>query len=328
MDSLSFIMQEFATGETMIAFGAGLSAFMMMVIVWSALVSRNPMSRRIKAIMAVRNNLQADNLKPKGNDARRLDAGALSLMSRVVQKLHLLKTTQTEKVSIQLSRAGWRSRNRLVVFLFMKAVLPIFLALGSLAFVTMTPIFPLSIFGKMGVGIVAALVGFYAPDIITKNSITRREQEIQKTLPDALDLLVICAEAGLSLDAALTRTADEIGRSGPELSDELGLTAVELGFLPSRRDALENFMSRCQLQDVRAVVATLSQTEKYGTPLANSLRVLSTEFRSNRMMRAEEKAAKLPATLTIPLVMFILPSLFVVLLGPAILRAIDGFSKM
>jgi len=150
MDSLSFIIQEFATGETMIAFGAGLSAFMMMVIVWSALVSRNLMSRRIKAIMAVRNNLQADNLKPKGNDARRLDAGALSLMSRVVQKLHLLKTTQTEKVSIQLSRAGWRSRNRLVVFLFMKAVLPIFLALGSLAFVTMTPIFPLSIFGKMG----------------------------------------------------------------------------------------------------------------------------------------------------------------------------------
>jgi len=328
MDRLSFTMQELVTMEIMIAFGAGLSACIMVLIVWSAMVSRNPMARRIQALTTMRDNLRADTIKPRGNDARRLDEGALGLMSRVVKSLHLLKTEQTEKVSAQLFRAGWRSRNALVVFLFMKAVLPISLALGSLAFVAMTPVFSLSLAGKMVVGVVAALVGFVAPDILTKNAVTRREQEIQKALPDALDLLVICAEAGLSLDAALTRAADEIGRSGPELSDEFALTAVELGFLPSRRDALENLMNRCQLQDVRAVVATLSQTERYGTPLANSLRVLSAEFRSNRMMRAEEKAAKLPATLTVPLVMFILPSLFVVLLGPAILRAIDGFSKL
>lgn len=328
MDSIINALQDFVTAETMIPIGAGLSAFTMLLIVWSTLLSRNPMAKRIKAITQARDNLQVELMTPGGNKARVIDEGALTFMSQVVQKLHLLKSSQTEKISSQLSRAGWRSRNALVVFLFMKAVLPIFLALASLVFISVTSLFPLPLAGKMTVGVLAALAGFYLPELIVKNATQRRSQEIRKALPDALDLLVICAEAGLSLDAALTRVADEIGRSGPELSDEFALTAVELGFLPSRRDALENLMDRCQLQDIRAVVATLSQTEKYGTPLANSLRVLSGEFRSNRMMRAEEKAARLPATLTVPLVVFILPSLFVVLLGPAILRAIDGFSKL
>jgi len=328
MEKLLSIAQEHADVETLIVLGAGLAAFTMMLVVWSTLIVRNPMTRRLQAVMAVRASLQADIARPKGHDARRLDEGALSVMSRVVKGLHLLKTSQTEKISSQLAQAGWRTRNGLIVFLFMKAVLPIILALGSLAFVSMTPLFAVPVVGQMVVGAIAAVVGFYAPDILTKNATQRRIQEIQKALPDALDLLVICAEAGLSLDAALTRVADEIGRSGPELADEFSLTAVELGFLPNRRDALENLMKRCPLPEIRGVVATLSQTEKYGTPLANALRVLSGEFRNNRMMRAEEKAARLPATLTVPLVLFVLPSLFVVLLGPAILRAIDGFSKM
>ncbi len=328
MSGMMSTFENLVTADVMIPLGAGLSAFAMLVVVWSTLLNRDPMVKRIQAIMKVRDSLQAGLAAPGGNRARLLDEGTLGLMSQVVQKLHLMKSAQAEKMASQLARAGWRTRNALVVFLFLKAVLPISLALSTLAFVSITPLFPLPLMSKLAVGAGAALAGFFLPELIVKNAVQRRSQEIRKALPDALDLLVICAEAGLSLDAALTRVADEMGRSGPELSDEFALTAVELGFLPSRRDALENLMDRCQLQDIRAVVATLSQTEKYGTPLANSLRVLSSEFRSNRMMRAEEKAARLPATLTVPLVVFILPSLFVVLLGPAILRAIDGFSKL
>ena len=137
---------------------------------------------------------------------------------------------------------------------------------------------------------------------------------------------MICVEAGLGLDVALNRVAGEMGRSYPEIADEFALTAVELGFLNERRQALKNLMKRADLPLIRGVVNTLMQTEKYGTPLAQSLRVLSSEFRNDRMMKAEEKAAKLPATLTVPLVVFIMPALFVVLLGPAVLRAMDGFT--
>ncbi len=169
----------------------------------------------------------------------------------------------------------------------------------------------------------AALFGFVAPDIFIANLASKRRQALQKALPDGLDPLVICAEAGLSLDAALNRVAEEIGTSSPELADELALTAVELNFLPERRQALVNFGKRCDLPAVRGVVNTLVQTEKYGTPLSQSLRVLSAEFREQRMLKAEEKAARLPATLTVPMILFILPTLFIVLVGPAMIDVYD-----
>jgi len=169
-------------------------------------------------------------------------------------------------------------------------------------------------------------VGAYkAPDIWLKNKVTKRSKAIQKGLPDALDLMVICAEAGLTVDAAFNRTAKELGKAYPELGDEWGLTAIELGFLNERRNAFENLAMRVDLEAVRGIVTTMVQTEKYGTPLASALRVLSAEFRHARMMRAEEKAARLPAIMTIPLILFILPTLFVVILGPATCSIHDNF---
>jgi tight adherence protein C len=161
------------------------------------------------------------------------------------------------------------------------------------------------------------ILSYKAPDIFLKNRITKRSDAIRKGLPDALDLLVICAEAGLTVDAAFHRVAKELGRAYPELGDEFQLTAIELGFLTDRRQAFENLAQRVDLDAVKGVVTTMIQTEKYGTPLASALRVLSAEFRNERMMRAEEKAARLPAIMTIPLILFILPTLFVVILGPA-----------
>ncbi|MEL6963722.1 MAG: type II secretion system F family protein, partial [Pseudomonadota bacterium] len=156
------------------------------------------------------------------------------------------------------------------------------------------------------------------------NNTTKRQQRLAKSLPDGLDLLVICAESGLSLDAGLERVSREISNASPELAEELQLTSVELGFLPERRQALLNLNRRTNLSAIRGVVNTLVQTEKYGTPLSQSLRVLANEFRDQRLLRAEEKAARLPATLTVPMIVFILPVLFIVLVGPAIISVMDN----
>src|SRR4029079_3299813 len=173
-----------------------------------------------------------------------------------------------------------------------------------------------------------SLVGSYkAPDIWLKNKVTKRSKAIQKGLPDALDLLVICAEAGLTVDAAFSRVARELGKAYPELGDEFGLTAIELGFLNERRQAFENLATRVDLEAIRGVVTTMIQTEKYGPPWAAALRVLSAESRNERMMRAEKKPARLPAIMTIPLILFILPTLFIVILGPAACSISDNLLK-
>jgi tight adherence protein C len=172
----------------------------------------------------------------------------------------------------------------------------------------------------------AALFGFFAPGIYIKNLTSKRKKRLQLGLPDALDLMIICAEAGLSLDATLLRVSRELQAACPDLAEELAITAAELTFLPDRRQAFENLNNRTDMSSIRGVVNTLMQTAKFGTPLANSLRVLAIEYRDARMFRAEEKAARLPALMTVPMILFILPTLFIVLMGPAALNIIDTFS--
>src|SRR6185312_10190605 len=154
----------------------------------------------------------------------------------------------------------------------------------------------------------------------------KRTKRIQLGLPDALDLMIICAEAGLSLDATLARVSRELENACPDLAEELAITAAELTFLPDRRQAFENLNARTDMSAIRGVVNTLTQTAKFGTPLANSLRVLATEYRDARMFKAEEKAARLPALMTVPMILFILPTLFIVLMGPAALGIVDTFN--
>jgi len=175
--------------------------------------------------------------------------------------------------------------------------------------------------------LLASAGAFFLPDLVVMQLAKKRQKDLQRGLPDALDLLVVCAQAGLSLDSAIGRVAREIGFSSPAIGEEFSLTALELGFLPERRQALENLKNRTGLKDIQAVVSTLVQSEKYGTPLAYALKVLSAEFRRERLMRAEEKAAQLPAIMTLPLALFILPVLFMVVIGPAIIRAIASFSN-
>ncbi len=311
--------------ENLILFMSGLSAAVTVMAIWFGLLNRNPAGRRIKELAERREALRAGIVAPR----RRADKlKTTPTMNQVVQRLNLLRHGHGEKIAKKLAQAGWRSKDAVVRFLFFKLVLPPLLGGIVVVMVYGFNAYGLEPLAKVGVALGAVILGFYGPDIFVKNTITKRTEVLSKALPDALDLMVICSEAGLSLDATLKRVADELEQASPEISDELALTALELGFLPERRRALENLAERTGLNSLRAMVTTLLQAVRYGTPLANSLRVLSHEFREERMLKAEAKAARLPALLTVPMIIFILPPLFVVLIGPAILDIIDALSAM
>jgi tight adherence protein C len=214
----------------------------------------------------------------------------------------------------------------MVGYLFARITLPFVFGIVLLADANVFHQLPIPAKFGFVAPMVGVLFGFYAPIIYLRNTAAKRGKSIKLALPDGLDLMVICAEAGLSLDATLARVSRELGNGSPELGEELAMTAAELTFLPDRRLAFDNLNARTNSDGIRAVVNTLQQTAKFGTPLAQSLRVLAAEMRAARMTRAEEKAARLPALLTVPMILFILPTLFIVLLGPAALGIIDTFA--
>ena len=200
--------------------------------------------------------------------------------------------------------------------------------IGAILFLYIFPVFDISNIAKLAAALGAVLTGMYVPNLITSKAIERRQDKITEAMPDGLDLLLVCAEAGLSFEAALDYVGNETNQTLPEFSDEISQTLIELKFVPDRRLALQNLARRVPIPDMRSFVNTLIQTERHGTPLSEALRVMSEDMRTKRMMKAEEKAARLPAVLTIPMLVFILPALFVVIVGPAALDMIDIFKQM
>jgi tight adherence protein C len=306
---------------------AGLSAMVAVYAVWNALVVRDPLGTRLKALAERRAALKAGLTAPSRRKERQ--KASVGLMKQVVDRFKLLKKSRpSTSLPMKLARAGFRSKDAPIVYTFCKVAMPVVFGAAAAVALFVLELYRMSDQGKLIVTAGALVAGFMAPDVYLKNAITKRQKALRKQLPDGLDLLVICAEAGLGLDAAFSRVSKEMVKSSPELADEVGLTSIELSFLPERRQALQNMTERTDMSEFRGVVNTLMQTEKYGTPLAQSLRVLSAEFRNERLLRAEEKAARLPAILTVPMIIFILPPLFIVLIGPAILRAIDALGSL
>jgi tight adherence protein C len=254
-----------------------------------------------------------------------LQQGALAFMKASTKGLSLFKGRALGETRKLLVSAGFRSRDAIVVFTFFKLVSPLIFLGGAALYVYGTDPIGKGPLGDVAAVIAAALVGSKLPDFIVGKIRNKRLETIRKGLPDSLDMLVICAEAGLASDAALKRVVAETSRNASALSEELNQTALELSFMPERRQALENFAQRAPLPSVNAFVNTMIQAEKYGTPLARAFKVLSQEQRTERMLRAEEKAGRLPATMTVPMMIFILPALFIVLIGPAILDIMDNF---
>lgn len=300
------------------------------IAIYAAVTVRNPMAKRVKALSDRREQLKAGitatTAKKRAKLVRKTET--TDKMRQMLSKLQVLQEDQIKAAQQKLAQAGIRRKELAVVVIFSRLVLPIILGgsvalwlygLGGLA--DWTPV------KRFGVFAALTILGYKAADIYVGNLVTKRTDAIRKGLPDALDLLVICAEAGLTVDTSFNRVAKELGRGYPELGDEFALTAIELGFLTERRMAFENLAYRVNLASIKGVVTTMIQTEKYGTPLASALRVLSAEFRNERMMRAEEKAARLPAIMTVPLILFILPTLFIVILGPAACAIGDAFNK-
>ena len=299
---------------------AGIAAFMVMLAIYAAVTVADPMQKRVKALNERREQLKAGIVinAPKKRAQLVRKSESIENMRSLLDRLKVLQDSQLKDIQQKLAQAGIRKKELAVTIIFARMVLPIVFGLIAVICVYWSDMFPAWSSTKRFMAFAAALaLGYKGPEVMIGNKISKRVHAIRKGLPDALDLLVICAEAGLTVDAAFNRVARELGRAYPELGDEFALTAIELSFLSERRSAFENLAYRVNLDSVKGVVTTMIQTERYGTPLASALRVLSAEFRNERMMRAEEKAARLPAIMTVPLILFILPVLFVVILGPA-----------
>jgi tight adherence protein C len=284
---------------------------------WLAITWEPPIEARLRALRTRRMKTRSE----QNAAAKSPKATSLGLMRQIADRLNLLRGSAADQTTRKLRRAGFLSRDASVVYVFIKLALP--LALGFLMILlTSSGLLGVSEDMSMVVCIGAVLSGFIMPEVYLKNVTSRRREVLNYVLPEGLDLLTICVEAGLSIDAAFRRVAREMQHSMPELAAEFELTAIELTYLPDRQQALENMAERSDSPAVAALVNALRQTEKYGTPLANSLRILSQDFRQSRASKAEEKGARMPALMTVPLMVFILPTLITVLIAPAIMSAV------
>jgi tight adherence protein C len=307
----------------------GAIAFATMMVTWLSLRRKAIRSARLKTV-AYRDGLRQQALhRSRRNDGRpAVQLNPIQLIQRAVGDLKLVSVTQREKTKLLLMQAGWRRREAIAVYVFAKLIGPIAGLVGAATLVWGWQLFQHSPVLRVSAVILGSLLGSMVVDMVIKMQIRKRQKSIKRALPDVLDLLVICAETGLGFDVALARVAQEFEASSPEMADELSVLEAELTFLPDRSVAFENLARRTNLPSIASVVTTILQGERYGTPLSHSLRTLAGEFRIERLLAAEQKAARLPAIMTLPLILFILPCLFIVVVGPAILSTIDTFRHM
>ncbi|MEM9233426.1 MAG: type II secretion system F family protein [Pseudomonadota bacterium] len=240
---------------------------------------------------------------------------------RMVTQFNLLEVFDAESARKQLVQAGWRGERPLITYMAARVITPIAACLIASFYIYVLEIVELGSFMKLVSSFGALIVGFYLPQVYVSNAVTKRRQKIQLAFPDSLDLLLICVESGMSIEAALQKVTEEVATTCPELAEEYGLTTAELSYLQDRKIAYANLGERTGLEGIKAVVTALIQSETYGTPVGQSLRVMAAENRDMRMQEAEKKAAALPPKLTVPMILFFLPVLFVVILGPGALIA-------
>jgi len=305
----------------LIAMLVAVAVFATMLTLMPAL-GGNSMKARMKSVALERDELRAKQRARLAAEADRRRRGLREEQStgmrKIVERLDLRRALADEKTLNSLKMAGFRGQNPLTRFLFFRLVLPFVGLAGAAVYLFLLGGMPdKPLFIKAFVCILVAYGGFYAPVLYVSNRASKRKASIQKAWPDALDLTLICVESGMSVEAAFRKVAEEIGSQSVELAEEFVLTNAELSFLQERKQAYENLASRTGLESVKSVAQALVQAERYGTPVAHALRVLSNESREMRMNAAEKKAAALPPKLTVPMILFFLPVLFAVILGPA-----------
>lgn len=306
---------------------ASIAAFATVVTLGLPYMSSDRLGSRMKAVAAQRAELrQKYDSVSRGPRAGQVHSAQVSFMRHILDVLQLERFVASEGMKEKLARAGYRGSGPLITFMFFRFAGPpiVFAACLIWLFGISNLNWPLN--GKLVVAAASALFGYYLPDLYVSNRTQARRASVMRAFPDGLDLLLICVESGMSIEAAFSRVGQEIGVQSVELAEELGITTAELSYLPSRRQAFQNLADRTGHTGVKAVTAALIQSEKYGTPLGQALRVAAQENRQMRMAEAERKASALPSKLTVPMILFFLPCLFVVVLGGAMLK-IFGFAK-
>ena len=284
-------------------------------------LATDTLSKRMKAVALEREKIrqrERERLAQGGRIALRRSPRAY--MKAIVENFNLSKWVGQEEARAMLVQAGFRGQAPYVTYLFFRMVMPVAMLLGALFYVYVVIHLEQPGLVKLGIAIGAAYFGMLSPNLFLRNKIQRRQLSIKRAFPDALDLLLICVESGMSVEAAFRKVSDEIGSASVALAEELALTTAELSYLPDRRQAYENLSQRTGLEGVKAVCLALQQAERYGTALGATMRVLAQENRDMRMSEAEKRAAALPPKLTVPMILFFMPVLFVVILGPAAIR--------
>jgi tight adherence protein C len=318
---LEFLVDSINT-KTLTMLFAAIAAVATVLTLAMPLVFADPLGKRMKAVALEREKIRQRERERMAQAQQKVNLrpSAKQSIQAIVDRFNLKKWVGQEEARLKLVQAGYRGQAPYITYLFFRMVTPAACALSAAVYLFVILDFQQPAMVKLGMCIAAAYIGMHAPLMFLKNRIARRQLSIRRAFPDTLDLLLICVESGMSIEAAFKKVSDEVGTQSVALAEELTLTTAELSYLPDRRQAYENLAKRTDLEGVKSVCMALQQAERYGTPLANMLRVMAQENRDMRMAEAEKKAAGLPPKLTVPMILFFLPVLFIVILGPAAIK--------
>lgn len=325
---MSGFMSFFGDIQNLLSVGVGVLVFITVLGLMSGLSSGPRLDKRMQSVANRRDELKRRSRQAiaanQSGGLRHTDDG---FKKDIVERLNLTKLLEDPKVADKMAQAGFRGPKPLTTFYFFRFASPfIFMAITGLYLFVIND-FGQPVMTRVTMTVAAALIGFYAPNMYLENRISKRRTSIMQAFPDSLDLLLICVEAGMSIEAAIQKVGQEIGGQSIELAEELSLLSAELSYLPERRQAYEGLSKRTNHPGVRSVATAMVQAETYGTPLGSALRTMAKENRDLRLSAAEKKAAALPAKLTVPMIIFFLPVLFIVILGPAIMNIQDTFAN-
>ncbi|HZW16715.1 MAG TPA: type II secretion system F family protein [Brevundimonas sp.] len=316
--------------QNLLSMGVGLLVFATLVTLLGSLGGEAKLEGRMKAVAERREELKRRSrqaIAAQGNGPQNIRHSDEGFKKRVVERLNLTKLLEDPKVADKMAQAGYRGPKPLTTFYFFRFSMPFVMLALAVFYVFILNDFGLPVMNRLAICMFAAVIGFYGPNIFLANRIAKRRTSIMQAFPDALDLLLICVEAGMSIEAAIQKVSQEIGGSSIDLAEEMTLLSAELSYLPDRRMAYEGLAKRTNHPGVKSVATAMTQAETYGTPLGSALRTMAKENREMRLSAAEKKAAALPAKLTVPMILFFLPVLFIVILTPAIISIQDTMAK-
>ena len=304
---------------------AAIAAFATALTVLMPVLNRDRLDSRMQVMALERDKMRAARLAElaKKDGSGKLRTTPKGFMQEVVDRLNLRSMFDSDEVRAKLKMAGLRGQAPLVTYAFFRLAMPIIVAVSALVYLFIIDDLDYPPIIKLGIALGAAYFGYYMPNFFVQNLVHRRQASIKNAFPDSLDMLLICVQSGMSVEAAFQKVSQEVGSQSLELAEEFSLTTAELSYLQERRQAYENLGKRTGIAGIKAVATALIQAERYGTPVGQALRVMARENRDMRMSEAEKKAAALPPKLTVPMILFFLPVLFVVILGPALIQVFN-----